>query len=291
MNNALRTMDKEQYYTRNDVAEKLVKAFQKKSPLIWNHIKTIVEPSVGDGAFFKALKNVKGKQFFGFDIDPRIKGSNIYKQDFLKLNEKKYITDSPDRVLIVGNPPFGRHGALAKQFINKCAEFSDYIFMILPVNIAFGQNGLSGINEYLHIKWSIRLPATNIWVDTKGNFYDRSIRTAAILFVLKDKKRVKKEIIKEGNGWRFIDRDESVRPSDIVIFRYHPKASFAGSSASEINRNANHVIRFKNKVSKTLLNLMDKDLHDFRKNETKNSTTGMINITIPQVFDVINNVV
>jgi hypothetical protein len=172
------------------------------------------------------------------------------------------------------------------MFINKCSEFSDYIFMILPINIAFGQNGLSGINEYLHIKWSIRLPAENIWVDTSGKFYNQSIRTAAILFELRDKKRHKKVIIKEGVGWKFVSRDDAVRPTDVVIFRYHPKASFAGSSY--VNRNANHIVRYKHKVSKSYLNELDKDLHDFRKSETKNSTTGMINITIPQVVNIIN---
>lgn len=289
MNNALRNINKEQYFTHNDLSENLVKMFQKKSPDIWRDIKTIIEPSVGDGSFLKAVQSVQsasGKRFIGFDIDPRIKGPNIYKKDFLKLDVSKYIDDEPDRILCIGNPPFGRHGSLAKMFINKCAEFSDYIFMILPVNIAYGQNGLAGINKYLHMKWKVRLPTEDIWVDTSGKFYNQPIRTAAVLFELRDNERRKKTIIKEGDGWKFVARDEKIRPTDVVIFRYHPQASLAGSS--NVNRNANHVVRFKTKISKSYLNNLDEDLRAFRKSETKNSTTGMINITIPQVVRIIN---
>lgn len=37
-----------------------------------------------------------------------------------------------DTVITFGNPPFGKNSSLALKFINKAAEFSDFIAMILP---------------------------------------------------------------------------------------------------------------------------------------------------------------
>ena len=62
-----------------------------------------------------------------YDIDP--KKDYIKKQDFLKLNTNLL---EKNKVLTIGNPPFGRQSSLAKKFIKKCSTFSEVIAFILP---------------------------------------------------------------------------------------------------------------------------------------------------------------
>lgn len=89
--------------------------------------------SAGDGAFGNILKirflNIK---YHGIDICPTSK--SIKTQDFLSLNlnDSKEIKNWED---IVGfNPPFGRGGKIAKNFINHVMSAKPkYILTILPV--------------------------------------------------------------------------------------------------------------------------------------------------------------
>ena len=37
--------------------------------------------------------------------------------------------------VVIGNPPYGSGGNLAIQFLNKCAELSDDIRMVLPISV------------------------------------------------------------------------------------------------------------------------------------------------------------
>ena len=82
----------------------------------------IIEPSAGNGAFSKKLNCI------AYDIDPEPSSADITKQDFLKI-EKPLC----DRLLIIGNPPFGERCSLAKSFIRKSIEIeAKTIAFILP---------------------------------------------------------------------------------------------------------------------------------------------------------------
>ena len=72
-----------------------------------------LEPSAGDGAFYKILPENKR---IGLDIEPKLDG--IIKQDFLTWNPKN------NKLISVGNPPFGLRGNLALRFINHAANSS-----------------------------------------------------------------------------------------------------------------------------------------------------------------------
>lgn len=115
-----RKNEKDQYYTRQEVAKSCVAKIQELLPQSssWSWI----EPSAGNGSFLKAAQ---GQQTLGIDIDPKTPG--IEKGDFLAwtplTNQKR---------IVYGNPPFGRQGSLAKAFIKHAAGFSDCIAFILP---------------------------------------------------------------------------------------------------------------------------------------------------------------
>jgi hypothetical protein len=116
-----RTNTKDQYYTRSLVAKEcidhILSKFPEASQYQW------IEPSAGNGSFLKALPN--GIHSIGIDLDPKMEG--VLKGDFLTwepISEVKRV--------FFGNPPFGKQGSLAKQFIQHSAKYADIIAFILP---------------------------------------------------------------------------------------------------------------------------------------------------------------
>lgn len=83
---------------------------------------TMVEPSAGDGAFYKPMleryANVKG-----YDLEPRCVG--VEQADFL--------TTDVQGDVYVGNPPFGKRSKLAIDFVNRAALNASVIAFIIPV--------------------------------------------------------------------------------------------------------------------------------------------------------------
>ena len=86
-----------------------------------------IEPSAGTGVFLRELSSSSSK--IGLDIDP--KSSDIIKQDYLSWNPDSAV-EVAKRVIVFGNPPFGRQSSLAKAFIAKSCSFADIIAFILP---------------------------------------------------------------------------------------------------------------------------------------------------------------
>lgn len=133
-----KNINKEQFFTQFETAQRLAK-FLENQPW-FSKVTKVVEPSAGDGAWLKAM-NVHE----AYDIDP--KHPDVRLQDFLS-NDFSVVNDG--KVLYVGNPPFGRMGKLAKQFINKCSETGDYIAFILPAS--FGKiSMIRQVPENMHL--------------------------------------------------------------------------------------------------------------------------------------------
>lgn len=114
--------EKDQYYTKPDIALECIKKFKKILLDLNINDKgyVYIEPSAGNGSFFKLLPKNK----IGIDIDPKMKG--LIKKDYLKWEPKK------GKYFVIGNPPFGLRGHLALQFINHSHKFADVVGFILP---------------------------------------------------------------------------------------------------------------------------------------------------------------
>jgi hypothetical protein len=66
----------------------------------------------------------------------------------------------------LGNPPFGKKGKLALEFINKCAEISETIGFILP--LTFRRWSIqSKLNKDLKLIYDINLEPNSFLVDNK----------------------------------------------------------------------------------------------------------------------------
>jgi predicted RNA methylase len=109
-----REITKEQYFTDPELAAEIIDDLSETD--LWKTITHIIEPSCGSGSFLLPIKN---KIVIGYDIEPKVSGQNIIKSDFLKVSLPQFC--DRQKVLCLGNPPFGRNGILARQFINKCA--------------------------------------------------------------------------------------------------------------------------------------------------------------------------
>lgn len=119
-----RTDEKDQFYTDENVAKKCIDIIVDLYPEIKKYL--WIEPSAGNGSFYKNIKYEK----IGIDIDPKYEG--IIKEDYLKWNYSGIRTGKDKKVILVGNPPFGKQSSLAKMFIKRGCEYADMIAFILP---------------------------------------------------------------------------------------------------------------------------------------------------------------
>lgn len=120
---AKRVIDKEQFFTTDDLAKRSVDFTDSIVKL--SSFDLIVEPSAGAGNFLDLLPEDKR---VGIDLDP--KRDDLIESDFLKWYPEFSFEER--RILTIGNPPFGQRGAMAIEFINHASRFSDVIAFILP---------------------------------------------------------------------------------------------------------------------------------------------------------------
>ena len=108
-------MNNDKYYTPPHIVDLCLK--EAKDTLSRDGFvpKRIIEPSAGNGAFSKKIK-----ECIAYDIEPE--GNNITKADFLTL-DLKYEKGT----LVIGNPPFGSRFNLGVQFFKKSIQLADYI--------------------------------------------------------------------------------------------------------------------------------------------------------------------
>ena len=121
-----RVVEAEQYFTSTGVVRQCLDLVRKHYR--FDDFGLIVEPCAGAGAF---LVELPADKRIGLDILPL--HDEIKVQDFLHWEPASASGKTlPNKVLTIGNPPFGRRAKLAVQFIEKAAEFSDVIAFILP---------------------------------------------------------------------------------------------------------------------------------------------------------------
>ena len=111
--------DLDRFYTKPSVVDNLL------NEITLEDYDVVVEPSAGTGSWSSKIDDC-----VAIDIAPE--HPNIMRGDFL---EDDFLFDEmkeENKILVIGNPPFGRIGNKAIKFINKAAEFADTIAFILP---------------------------------------------------------------------------------------------------------------------------------------------------------------
>lgn len=120
-------LENDKYYTPDEVALRLTRLTINK--IGKENITEVIEPSVGGGAFQRAWKEATGEDMdWCGDLYPA-PGVDCEQADWIeKAGEMEY---RPGR-LVLGNPPFGYSGNLARAFYNAAVDVADYVAFILP---------------------------------------------------------------------------------------------------------------------------------------------------------------
>lgn len=124
----------DQFYTNPHESDNFVE--QSKDvfkSLGYKNIKWL-EPSAGSGNFLNSLKKVyKEIEYKAFDLEPKNINFNIEEKDYLEVTKRNLKGFDRDKLIVIGNPPFGKRAKLAIDFFNHSCKFSDTIAMIFPL--------------------------------------------------------------------------------------------------------------------------------------------------------------
>lgn len=179
-----REINLEKFYTKIDTVKYCISKIDLKN------YDTIIEPSAGNGSFSNLLNCV------AFDIEPE--NNNIIKADFLKLSiEKK------EKILVIGNPPFGRQSNLAIKFINHAATFADTIAFVLPLSFK-KESMIKKLNNHLHL--------TNVYDLSKNAFYyaNKDFDIPCAFFIFKYKKELREKFKKyQTEDFKFVNKEKA----------------------------------------------------------------------------------
>lgn len=263
----------DKFYTKPEIAA----YFIQKSGL--SSFTTVIEPSAGGGAFSSQIPNC-----IAFDLKPEADG--IMQQDWLQYNHP----DKPnEKVLIIGNPPFGNKNSLALKFINHAAKFADRIAFILP--ISFKKESLKEqINPNLHLVYEEDVPRNSFTLN--GNDYG-----VKCVFQIWDRKaevrkRMTREELNSNNLFAYVKRTDA---PDAVIQRVGARAGKVTVDFEHRSSHSNHFIRFhhcsdRERISEIveLLNSIDYPSKDFTvgpRSLSKRELNSAINELFPNPDD------
>jgi hypothetical protein len=175
----------------------------------------ILEPCVGAGALVYGLCN----EVIAGDLIHHGYPNTIV-EDYLLARERSVN-------LVFTNPPFGRMGSLAIQFLNKAARDSDRLAFILPSSFR-KISILDKIHPFLHPVFDEDLPNQNYLLP------DGSIRWVNTCFQLWERRTVPRRIFKKIIHYSHYTR--RVRPRD-AEFAFRTQGASAGRVLSGLNYN------------------------------------------------------
>jgi hypothetical protein len=117
---AVRVNGLDKFYTIPSVARHCIETVGAR--IDWTQY-LVIEPSAGNGSF---LLQIPTTNRIGLDIAPE--HPEIIACDFFTYEPPP----APPRILVLGNPPFGRNSSTAVQFFNHAAKWSSIIAFIVP---------------------------------------------------------------------------------------------------------------------------------------------------------------
>ena len=113
----------DKFYTIESVVDACISTMTKQYD--WNTWGFVIEPSAGNGSFFHKLPVPIDKKI-GLDIQPE--HVDIIEKDFFDYEAG----ETNGKILVIGNPPFGRNSSIAVKFFNHASNWCDTIAFIIP---------------------------------------------------------------------------------------------------------------------------------------------------------------
>lgn len=111
----------DKFYTKINISKMCIDEVEKYVKL--SNFDLIIEPSAGNGSFYSQIQH---KNKIGIDILPEL--DVLIKKDFLLYIPPK----KNNKILVIGNPPFGKVSSLAVKFFNHSSIWADTIAFIIP---------------------------------------------------------------------------------------------------------------------------------------------------------------
>lgn len=204
--------DLDQFFTNPDVADKCI------STINFDDYDIVIEPSAGDGAFYYKIVGKK----IGIDLDPKIDG--LLHQDYLTFTRFIDVIDLNLRILVLGNPPFGKNSSLAINFFNHSAIFAHTIAFILPRTFR-KPSVINRLSNNFNLRLEDKLPR-NSFHTPDGKIYD-----VPCVWQVWDKGQIRQkiEVITTHNDFKFV---ETKAEANFVVQR-------VGAGAGNTHRNFN----------------------------------------------------
>lgn len=249
----------DKFYTKEEIAIKCI------SKIDFSKYELAIDPCCGDGSFYSNLPIKK----IGIDIEPNI--SNVIRHDFLTWDYKNLGIDK-NKIITISNPPFGKQGSLAMNFIKRSSEFSDTIAFILP--LSFSKTSVKNrIPKNYHLIYEEVLPEDSFLLD--GDEY--VVKCVFQIWERKEYERKQIETITEC-GFSYVNSDDA----NISIRRV---GFYAGKASTDTS---------KSKQSHYFIRVHDIDkiedlISEFNKQKWNELTVGPKSISKSELNPVINN--
>lgn len=211
----------DKFYTKPEIAKDFIDKCNIQS------YTTIIEPSAGSGAFSNQISDC-----VAYDLEPESAG--IIKQDWFKYN---HVSKKDEKVLVIGNPPFGQQNSLAVAFINHSASFADTVAFILPISFK-KESVQSRVDKNLILVYEEILPKNSFTLDGK----DYDVKCVFQIWRKSDipRKTPSKLDLNKNNLFSYVKKNDS---PDIVIQRVGGNAGKASTNVKDKSEASNYFVK------------------------------------------------
>lgn len=271
--NVSRQLDK--FYTRPQTAKIVVDEVKKEVGEL-DLFDLIVEPSAGEGALFDLFPENR----LGIEIENT---DRFLQMDFLSVTaeEWKLIVPYPhSKVIVIGNPPFGKNGSTALAFLNKSVDIADTICMILPATF-LKPSMQNRVHPYLHLLKTVRLPDNSFTFE--GQIWN--VPTVFQIWKRKKDKRAKIHRSLTHKDFQFIDSSKFEKGKGIIVQRVGARAGqIMPVNSNKASKNYHYIIpNEKLEVDVLLERFSSLGLEEA---ECKTNTSGMPSISKSEIIDL-----
>lgn len=266
----------DQFYTRSHTAQHVIETIQREVGS-FSKFSFFLEPSAGKGALYRHLPR---KKRLGIEIEP---SKSFIERDFLSITDdewKEMIPYEKNEVLVVGNPPFGKNGSTARKFLNRLADLSETICLILPSSFA-KYTMKNKVHPNLHLSYSESLPSNSFTFD--GEVYD--VSTVLQIWIWKNEKREKKVPRKTHPDFEFLSPSKRKQMGDmkdvILVQRIGARAGqVMPPDSDKTSSNYHYLLPHVSNLRKRLLDL------DLENAEYKYLTAGYPSIGQTELIEI-----